>query len=239
MTENCIKLALNPGVELKPGTKPGICRAVVIDAERRFDLTWDRFHRLHRTAEAIKLDMKASVSILDVGGFDGALALFLPHYEIDVLDPITTGGSGFGITVEPYDVVVSIDALEHVAPEERQSFLEQLCRVALHWCVINFPSSHTATAQELVFELTQNPLVKEHVEWPLPEMESVKQYLESSGFRVETQRHTSLAQWISQYLLQSVAPDLADKANRHLLRHHLDEPTGTLLYDLLIGQRIK
>ncbi|MDZ4837868.1 MAG: hypothetical protein SGJ27_29135 [Candidatus Melainabacteria bacterium] len=237
MSKNNIQLELNPGIELKPTTMPGICRAVVIDAEKRFDLTWDRFHRLHRTAEAIKRAIEVSESILDVGGFDGSLALFLPQYDIDVLDPITTGGTGFSITTEPYDAVVSIDALEHVAPDERLLFLEQLCKVARHSCFINFPGRQTAIAQKLIFELTNNPLVKEHVEWQLPDMDYVKQHLESSGFLVETQQHTSLSQWISQYLLQTVAPDLGAKANRHLLEHHLNEPTETPLYNLIIARR--
>lgn len=239
MENKDIKLALNSGVDLKQTTAPGICRAIVCDAGKRFDLTWDRFLRLHRTAEAMKQVTTPSESILDVGGFDGALALFLPEYDIDVLDPITTGGTGLSITTEPYDAVVSIDALEHVAPEERQSFLEQLCKVTRLSCFINFPGRQSAAAQQLIFELTNNPLVKEHVEWQLPDIDDVRKHLESSGFLVETQQHTSLAQWISQYLLQTVAPDLAARANRHLLEHHLDAPVDTPLYDLVIGKRIK
>lgn len=237
MNKKDIKLALNPGVELKPTTEPGICRAVMLDTEKRFDLPWDRFARLHRTAEAIKRSSNTSESILDVGGFDGALAMFLPQYDIDVIDPITTGGTGLSITVEPYDVVVSIDALEHVAPEERQTFLEELCKVARTSCFINFPSRRTAAVQKLILELTNNPLIREHVEWELPDADTVKQHLESSGFVVESKRHTSTGQWISQYLLQTVAPEVAAKANRYLLEHHLDDPVGTPLYDLIIGRR--
>lgn len=237
MTRTDIKLELNPGVNLKPTKTSGICCAVVLDTSKRFNLTWDRFLRLHRTAEAIKQSIKTSESILDVGGFDGALALFLPHYRIDVLDPITTGGTVFNITAKSYDVIVSIDALEHVAPPDRQSFLEQLCNATRHSCFINFPGHHTIKAQKLVFELTKNPLIKEHVEWALPDLDYVRKHLESSGFIVETKQHTSLAQWISQYLLQTVAPDLAAKANFHLLEHHLDEPVGTGLYNLVVGTK--
>ncbi len=239
MSKKDIKLVLNPGVDLKPTATPGICRAEVLDADKRFDLTWDRFLRLHRTAEAVSAAIKTSESILDVGGFDGALALFLPQHSIDVLDPITTGGTGLSITTEPYDAVVSIDALEHVEPRQRRSFLEQMCKVTRFACFINFPGRQTAAAQKLVFELTNNPLVREHVEWPLPAIDDVKRHLESAGFLVETIRHTSLAQWISQYLLQTVAPDWAATANRHLLEHHLDAPVDTPLYDLVVGKRSK
>ena len=53
MSKIDIKLELNPGVELKPTAKSGICSAVVLDSNKRFNLTWDRFLRLHHTAEAI------------------------------------------------------------------------------------------------------------------------------------------------------------------------------------------
>lgn len=215
----------------------GVCRATVTDHEKRFDLTWDRFARLHRTAEAVRNRVKISNRIIDVGGFDGALAMFLPDHQIEVIDPITTGGTGLGIAPNSYDVVISIDALEHVTPEDRNSFLNRLGDAAVHWLFINYPSMHTAAAQKLLMELTDNPLIREHVEWALPDAGEVKKVLETAGFSVEVQHHSSVSQWISQYLLQTFAPDVAQKANKFLLENHLEEPTGKHLYDLLIGRR--
>ncbi len=239
MSEKDIKLELNAGVDLQPTTTPGICRACVVDASMRFELTWDRFHRLHNTAEAIKQEGRLVTSILDVGGFDGALAMFLEEVLVDVIDPITTSGTGHSITANSYDVVVSIDALEHVPPDERQLFSQQLCDSARQRVFINFPGQQSAAAQQLIFDLTNNPLVREHVMWKLPDRDQVKDWVEKAGFKVETKQHTSLAQWISQYLLQTMAPDLATKANRHLLEHHLGDPVGTPLYDLIIGHRVR
>ncbi len=198
----------------------------------------DRFLRLHNTAEAVKQKVEKSASVLDVSGFDGSLPMFLTEYQVDVIDPITTGGTGHSIAAESYDVVVSIDALEHVPPIERQSFSQELGKAARQHLFINFPGRHTTTAQELIFELTGNPLVKEHVHWQLPDIEEVREWVQESGFRVETRQHTSLAQWISQYLLQTMAPDAAAKANRHLLQYHLEDQGGKPLYDLIIGQKI-
>ena len=236
---NCkdIKLALNPGVDLKETAILGISRAVVVDLDKRFELTWDRFMRLYNTAEAIKKRVEKSYSILDVGGFDGALALFLTDYQIDVVDPITTGGTGHGIANDSYDVIVSIDALEHVPPAERQSFSKQLGNAAREHLFINFPGRYTATAQQLIYDSTENPLVKEHVMWQLPAMDEVREWVEEAGFEVHTEQHTNLAQWVSQYLLQTIAHDAAMKVNRYLLEHHLEDQVGTPLYDLIIGRR--
>lgn len=239
MSGKDIKLALNVGVELKATATPGIFRAVVIDVDKRFELTWDRFLRLHNTAQSVQQRVEKSDCILDVGGFDGALALFLPDHQVDVIDPITTGGCGHSIAADSYDVVVSIDALEHVPPDERESFLSQLGKAARKHLFINFPGRQTARAQQLIFDLTDNPLVKEHVLWNLPDMFEVTALVDRAGFLTETLQHTSLSQWISQYLLQTIAPDVAAKANRHLLEHHLEEQLGTPLYDLIIGKRIK
>lgn len=231
-----IKLAFNPGVELKPA-RDGIARAELIDSFRRFELTWDRFIRLHNTAESITALVPRGSQILDVGGFDGSLAMFLPDYEVHVIDPATTGATGLKIENCQYDFVVSIDALEHVAPNQRASFLQQLTGVAIQMCFINFPARHTVRAQQLVYELTKNPLVREHVGWELPDREHVKEQLELAGFNVEMRGYASVSQWVSQYLLQTVAPEIGAAANRYLLEEHLTEPIGTWLYDLLIATR--
>jgi len=232
-----IKLTFSPGVELMKQDIDGVARANVIDPSKRFELTWDRFIRLHNTAESIKALVPKGAPILDVGGFDGALSMFLADHVIDVIDPITTGGSGLSISNCKYDFVVSIDALEHVEPRDRDSFLEQLTCACLRKCFINFPARQTLRAQRLVYELTKNPLVREHVEWELPDRNEVKEHLERAGFQVEMKGYASVSQWVSQYLLQTVAPEVAATANQYLLEEHLSEPVGTWLYDLVIGSK--
>lgn len=234
-----IKLALNPGVELKPLKQGGVSRAIVVDSNKRFDLSWDRFNRLQETARAIADRVEAGKSILDVGGFDGALALFLLDYQIDVIDPITTGGTGLSMNVVEYDTVVSVDALEHIESECRCKFLTELTRVTANHCFINFPAPRTADAQRMIFELTKNPLVEEHVIWELPDSSEVASLFQKLGFITEVIEHTSLAQWISQYLLQECAPQIASIASSHLLKYHSEEPIGIALYDLVIATRRK
>lgn len=234
-----IPLIFNSGVELRPTQQAGIANAIVLDEQRRSDLTWDRYARLSRTADALKQRVQEGARILDVGGFDGALALFLPRYHIDVIDPDSTGGSGLDITCEPYEVVVSIDALEHVAPEMRDLFLGELTRSAREWCFINYPARRTADAQKLVYELTNNALVKEHVEWALPSAEEVTAFLCDRGFVCETIEHTSVSQWVSQYILQSASSNAAALVNSYLQSVPAKEPAGLALYDLVIGSARK
>lgn len=230
---NDVKLAFNSGVELQ-GSQNGVSRAVVLDLDMKFELSWDRYIRLSHTAEAIKRYLSSGATILDVGGFDGALALFLPDFFIDVIDPVTTGGSGFDLPTT-YTNVVAIDALEHIEPSRRDEFLTQLCRAGDKLCFINYPAQHSESAQKLVFELTNNPLVREHVEWKLPDSEAVRTFLADRGYEVELQHYGSVSQWVSQYLLQTFAPDEASVASRFLVENHLTERSKIWLYDLVIG----
>lgn len=234
---NKINLTPNVGIELQPTGVSGIARAIVKDSEKRFDLTWDRFCRIDRTAKSVREIADPSKSIVDVGGFDGALALFLPEFTIDVIDPETTGGTGLDITENSYDIVVSIDALEHIEPALRNTFLNSTIRAARNQCFINFPSQRSAAAQSLVYELTKNPLVHDHVKWELPDAHEVAAHMNSAGFNTQIFEHTGIAQWVSQYLLQTFNADAAAKASRYLLESHIGETATTCLYDLIVGRK--
>lgn len=239
MTTSDIKLAINSGVKLELTEIPGLSHATVLDFEKRFELTWDRFNRLFHTAKAIQSRVPSESRILDVGGFDGALALFLKGYSVDVIDPVTTGGSGLSLPFKQYPVVVSVDAIEHIEPSFRKIFLQELARVTAQFSFINFPSQRTAKAQELVFSLTSNPLIEEHVIWQLPNGQDVSIFLQEFDFHTEIIEHTSLSQWVSQYVLQSLAPETSNAVNSYLLQEHLLDPQGMSLYDLVIATKIR
>ncbi|HEY9733772.1 MAG TPA: class I SAM-dependent methyltransferase [Drouetiella sp.] len=231
------QLTLSDGIDLHPTNVRGIARAVVIDDSKRHALTWDRFCRINKTAEHVRNLANAKSTILDVGGFDGALAFFLPEFSIDIIDPETTGGTGFDIAENSYDIVISIDALEHIEPAERKRFLETSARAARTHCFINFPAQRSANAQALIYELTGNPLVHDHVRWNLPDSREVEKQLTDCGYASRTIEHTSIAQWVSQYLLQGSDAEKASKACQYLINHHFEESGVALLYDLVIAVR--
>lgn len=227
------------GVELVPTDSPGICKVVVKDQSTRSALSWDRYVRLRAASEAIRRNAGRDATILDVGGYDGALALFLPDYEMDLIDPATTGAS---LLQQPagalsYDVVASIDALEHIDPRERENALRELARIARKSIVLNYPCRETTEAQKLVLKATNNPLVREHVEWELPDTANVVAVMQGFGFSAKVMPHSSLAIWLGQYLTLNLAPDAAKEMNRYLIDHHSDEPFSTPLYHLVICSR--
>jgi hypothetical protein len=225
------------GVTLEPSELEGIARVVVEDASAKMDLSWDRFVRLKRAAEAVI--QTSAATILDAGGYDGAIAFFLQGASVDVIDPSTTGGSILDIQAadRSYDAVVAVDVLEHIEPRSRMRALSEFARVARKHVILNYPCRDSKEAQELALKLTNNPLVREHVEWELPDSDWVLEELAKFGLEGSVTPHTSIAVWLGQYLTLNLVPDAAKELNRHLVANYAEEPTTRPLYHLLVCER--
>lgn len=212
---------------------------VIENDSAKHDLSWDRFVRLNAAAHAA-LETGAK-TILDAGGYDGALAFFLEGISIDLIDPATTGGSVLHIPAEAgsYDAVVAVDVLEHIEPQSRSRALAEFARVARDYIVLNYPCSESKDAQKLVLELTNNSLIREHVEWDLPDTDRVLRELATLGFTGKLIPHTSIAVWLGQYVALNLAPDTAKPLNQHLIANYAHEPFSKPLYHLLVCKRTR
>lgn len=230
-----IKAIAGVELDLQPGKQIAAVR--VTDSSAKLNLSWDRFVRLKAAAQAISAT--SAMHLLDAGGYDGALALFLLDHKIDVIDPATTGGSVLAIPADDasYDAVVAVDVLEHIEPEDRPKALSEFARVAERYVILNYPCWDSKDAQELVFKLTNNALIREHVQWELPDSNWVLSELEKYGFKGVVRPHTSIAVWLGQYVTMNLLPGVALDLNRHLVANHPDEPTTKSLYHLVICER--
>jgi hypothetical protein len=181
----------------------------------------------------------SETTILDVGGYDGALGFFLLDHKLDLIDPATTGASLLHQPVadQSYEAAVAVDVLEHIVPAERAAALEELARAARRYVVLNYPCSETKAAQELMLKLTNNALVREHVQWELPDTDWVMNSMRGLGFRAKYESYGSLALWLGQYLTLNLAPEAATLLNQYLVEHHSDEPFATPLYHLVVCER--
>jgi hypothetical protein len=230
-----IKITL--GVELTE-KGAGISAVNVTQSSASKDLSWDRFVRLKAAAAAV--EQSGARNVLDVGGYDGALGFFLPGVELDVIDPATTGGSILQIAVADgsYDAVVGVDVLEHIEPSDRAKALSEFARIARSHVIMNYPCKASKAAQELALKLTNNALIKEHVQWDLPDSDWVLAELGKFGYRGVVTPHTSIAVWLGQYVTLNLLPDVAPELNRYLVSNCADEPTANSLYHLIVCQRI-
>ena len=136
-----------------------------------------------------------------------------------------------------YELAAAIDILEHIVPPERLRALKELARIARRYVVLNYPCRRSTEAQELVLKATNNALIREHVQWELPDTDWVLATMTELGFRSYSVAYGSLAVWLGQYLTLNLAPKAAQELNRYLVEHHADEPFTVPLYHLVICER--
>lgn len=227
------------GIELIPTNQTGIVRVELTNPKQKNSLSWDRFVRLKKTAFYIQKHLKPGSRILDIGGYDGALAFFIEDYIHELIDPETTGLDLLELKEDglSYDLVAAIDVLEHVPPEDRNNWLKHLLKLASKQIIINYPHRETIEAQKIIFNATGNNLIEEHCKWPLPDTKQVIEILNQGGFEANATSYGNLAVWLGQYLSMNLNPDKARDLNEYLISNHQDEPFTTPLYDLIFASK--
>ncbi len=147
--------------------------------------------------------------ILDVGGGAGDIALFLSpgNYHICVLDTreeelrrwrdtrvdyVVGSGTHLPFGDATFDVVTSIDCLEHVPAPLRPSFIAQLLRVARKRLIIHVPArsdDSVFVAPELDLRLAkwfrrlyrvEEPNIREHLEMGVPSLDELRTWIPGS-----------------------------------------------------------
>jgi len=141
-----------------------------------------------------------NAKILDAGCGEYGLAAFMSRANITGVDILPaeevdprlnyTHGSILGLPFDDgsFDVAVSVDVLEHLTEEVRQTAVKELVRVAQAAVVIAFPSGVAARAVDEEFErrLTTagQPLpawLAEHLANPYPETADIVAAIDGSG----------------------------------------------------------
>lgn len=180
-------------------------------------LGFDRYQRFAATAELIGQVAEEAggrrLSILDVGGFDNALAAFLPGHDLTPWGgKVLSGGGGMPLPDRSQDVVVALDVLEHVPPAERGYFLGELARVCRLALLVGFPVRAAAQAEAFVLELTGSAWLAEHREHGLPDPAEVEDIFRDLGLAFTRQPNASLPSWTAMMLLMHGVQDLALRA---------------------------
>jgi hypothetical protein len=159
-------------------------------------LDHNRFLRLRTLAAEIeRLAGGGSASVVDVGGGDGALALFLPGCRYLLIEPETNRLSGLDLPLPggSADVVCACHVLEHIAPEQRDAFLDRLVAVSRRHVLLLNPFAaagvdHAARLQ-LAVDLTGAGWAREHLECGLPQLDTVTEYARRRGLRLDLRPH--------------------------------------------------
>lgn len=113
---------------------------------------FDHFARYRLAAEIVQDTVGATARVLDLGGGPGSLQAFMPQAQVtstDIQAPsqwheqapglVLADGAALPFADDSFDVVVSLDTLEHVRPASRESFLNETARVAARWALVVCP----------------------------------------------------------------------------------------------------
>ncbi len=215
----------------------GVKEAKVLSSDTSA-IEWDRFMRISTTAEQVRrINLKKGSVVLDVGGFDGVLALFLPNVKVWVIDPNTTRGSGLHLPFPDkcFEVVASIDALEHIPRSDRQKFLKELVRVSRSKLFMNYPEARSMDVQKIVLSVVDNKLIKEHVDYELPNTKEITDFLKKlvPEIKIETKSYVNKYLWMAWYVLFHTEKERGLTLSKLLKENNEHVSSVPQLYDLL------
>ena len=162
---------------------------------------FDQWSRYDAAARAVRAILPDGGTVLDVGcGQQMLLGSFLPDHQLTYLDPLLAGKDaehiiGRRLTPESvqdgrYDIVVSVDALEHIPADVRPAFLSQLIRASKRGVVIAAPFADAGDAKstdDSVHEAYRAKCghdyswLREHEEYGLPSLATTLAQLHEAG----------------------------------------------------------
>ena len=135
--------------------------------------------------------------ILDVGGHPGLIADFLPEDDTFILDMLPFEGlncvRGDGARLpfknDSFDLVVSIDTLEHIPSDWRLGFLEEQLRASRDYVLLAAPfeDENISLAEQIVNEFFikkighSNDSLEEHFANGLPRLSETLSFFDDSG----------------------------------------------------------
>jgi len=218
----------------------------------------DRTRRnLAVAARVREVSTNGVLTVLDVGASDLGVHYYLPQDRFRVCSvdvnqeqlarngtrnsSVAADGCRLPFRDGAFDVVVSVDCLEHVTPKKRGEYLRELDRVARKRIVLHFPTIGSGKFQSHPFEdrfhriyrltFRRDKNIEEHLQHGLPDVRQIADYF--PGCASYGRENGNL--WLKYMLLERV-PFLAFFTGLILLpfRRRLDDPpyhAALLVYD--------
>lgn len=201
------------------------------EADKTFRLPFDQYQRYRLAAEIAQVleGDGGPLTVLEVGGYPPRLRDFLPGHEIKILDQAEAEAPDYvrgEATALPFPdrhfgLVISLDTLEHVKPEQRRRFIAELCRVAKGYVMMAAPFSSEAVkaADRAIFEFIRShcgyeqTYLKEHIELELPDLVTTMTGMLDQGLDVQVIPSGRLDRWLfmmAAYYTLDADPDLRE-----------------------------
>jgi len=122
--------------------------------------------------------------ILDVGGGEGVLGLFLPQCDYALAEPCVNGLLVSQFPEHSFDIVTACHVFEHIPAGQKQEFLREMCAVARRTVLLLGPletGEHLADATALIYKITGADWAKEHLDCGLPSLDLIAGFAAEQG----------------------------------------------------------
>mgnify|MGYP001427530431 CR=1 FL=1 len=162
------------------------------------------YQRLRLVADIIQArQVETAVRVLDVGGGEGALSLFLPEADYVLAEPTVNGlfGQQQFLGEQQFDVVVACHVLEHIPEPEKPQFLSDLASLTRRTLILLGPVADVQPGVEvtaLTYSITGAPWAKEHLECHTPWLADIEAFAQAQGwqFEAEPNSHRTAVYWM-------------------------------------------
>lgn len=192
-----------------------------------FDVPFDQYQRYQivvEIARSLADTVERPLSVLDVGGhfvdLEGhprrPIGEFLPDWHtvsVDLSRPALPGyvqarGEALPFADASFDLVSSVDVLEHVEPAARPTLVPELTRVARHAVLLAAPfrSPLVERTEQIVAEFVERTCgyvqgqLKEHRENGLPDLDATCAAFASAGWATTRFPYGNLWRWLFMML---------------------------------------
>lgn len=197
----------------------------------------NQYHRFTSLAQEVTARSGGdAVSVLDVGGGEGALAAFLPATTAYCLaEPAVNGISGTRLpfAAQSFDYVVACHVLEHVVPSGRAGFLEQLLARSRRGVILLNPFVVEGTLPEerlkLVIDVSDSAWAKEHLECTLPLIGDVTAFAAARGLQCEVSPNGCIATSLALFFMDHFAAASGSTASWQKVNAFFNRHYGRIL----------
>ncbi|MGH8934265.1 MAG: class I SAM-dependent methyltransferase [Egibacteraceae bacterium] len=197
----------------------------MVTAEGLRRLPFDYYGRYQLAADVVDAVRSSSpAAVLDVGGGPGSLATFLGGDRVVASDLtvsrwhepapslVMADGAALPFPDRAFDVVVTLDTLEHVVPKKRSTVLRELMRTSRGWVLAVCPCATAGVAEadaallsyvRTVFgeEFPTVTTLQEHLAFGLPDASQVEAVLREQGGEVTRFPSGRLDRWLPMMML--------------------------------------
>jgi hypothetical protein len=188
------------------------------------DLPFDQYAR-HRLVQQVADHTRSTrdggrLKVLDVGGYPCLTPRFLPDDDVVVTDVVEgeaggaryvrADGAALPFPDGSFDLVVSLDSLEHVQAERRAAYVAELLRTCRGYVVLiaPFAAEETELAERLLEEFVrvvnqeEQPQLREHREYGLPRLADWERFVRDRGHAYVAVSSGFVYNWLPMMLLK-------------------------------------